>query len=283
MEGKIEIGERFINIPKIIYEKSPRLYRKIPRFVIRLIERIVHIDEVNYYVYKWRDYFGLDWVAKAISDFELDLKITGLENIPKEGNPMIVANHPLGGFDGIALIHAVGQVRQDLQFPVNDILMKLPGVAPLLIPINKHGRNAEYLEVLEQAFASNRILLFFPAGLVSRRQKHGIFDLEWKHTFISKSITYNRDVIPTYIEAYNSRFFYKLAQWRKMLGIKTNIEMLFLPAEVFKQKKAKIHIHFGNPISYKTFDKTKTKKEWAAWVKATVYELGKEYKRSIND
>jgi putative hemolysin len=276
MPEEVEIGKRFVDIPKIIKDKNPKLAKRLPRFVVRLIERIVHIDEVNYYIYKWRHLFGLPWADQSIIDFEIDLTTSGMENIPKTGNQMIVANHPLGGFDGVALMSVVGKVRGDIKFPVNDILMKVPGLNPLLVPINKHGRNTKNIDVLDKAFSSDEMLLFFPAGLVSRIQKEGIRDLEWKHTFISKAIQYKRDVIPVFIYAYNRMFFYRLAQWRKKLGIKANIEMLFLPAEVFKQHKAKIHIHFGKPIPYTTFDKSKSKKEWAAWVKDGVYKMAIE-------
>ena len=189
---------------------------------------------------------------------------------------MIVANHPLGGLDGVALMSIVGKIRPDVQFPVNDILMKLPGPKSLLIPINKHGRNTQNIKLLEDAFSSEKVLLFFPAGLVSRLQKEGIRDLEWKHTFITKSITYQRNVIPVFIYAYNSNFFYQFAKWRKKLGIKINFEMLLLPGEVFKQRKSKIHIHFGSAIKHTTFDKSKSNKEWATWVKKQVYQIAKQ-------
>jgi putative hemolysin len=275
MNEPIEIGKKFVDIPKIIRDKNPKLYRRLPRFVIRIIERIVHIDEVNYYIYKWRNHFELDWINEAIRDFEIDLTYSGMENIPDKGNPMIVANHPLGGFDGVALMSAVGKVRADLKFPVNDILMKLPGVRKILVPINKHGKNTENIRLLDEAFSSNNVLLFFPAGLVSRKQKEGIRDLDWKHTFVSKAIHYQRDVIPCFIHAYNSNFFYSLAYWRKKLGVKANIEMFFLISEVFKQRKSKIHIHFGKPISYTHFDESKSKIAWAAWTRSKVYELAK--------
>ena len=276
MAEKIIIGKKFIDIPKIFKEKSPKLAKRLPSFIVSLVERIVRIKEVNHYIYKWRNNYGLDWANGALEDFNVKFSISGIENIPKEGNPMVVSNHPLGGFDGIALTSAVGKIRPDLKFPVNDILLKLPGLKPMLTPINKHGSNAENIRILDEAFASDRILLFFPAGLVSRIQKDGIRDLEWKHTFITKAIKYKRDVIPTFIYAYNSNFFYKLAYWRKKLGIKANIEMLFLIGEAIKQRDSKIHIHFGKPIPYSTFDKTKNKKYWAQWVKNRVYSMAVE-------
>lgn len=273
MTDRPVIGKKFIDIPKLINDKNPKLYKRIPKFLIRLVERIVHVDGFNHYIYEWRDEFGVAWPTRAIKDFEVDVRVTGLENIPESGNQMVVANHPLGGFDGIAMMKVIGAKRPDLKSPVNDILLYLPGLKPILIPINKHGSNTENLRILEKAFASDDILLFFPAGLVSRKQKEGIRDLEWKHTFIGKAVAHKRDVIPAFIYAYNSSFFYNFAKWRKKLGIKANLEMLFLPGEVFKQRKSRIDIHFGEAISYTKFDNSKSRKQWAAWMRDHVYKL----------
>lgn len=276
---KVEIGKKFIDLHKIIKNKNPKLYRRLPNFVIRIMERIVYLNEWNKYIYEWRDEFGFDWTHKAIDVFDINVIVTGLENIPKTGNQMVVANHPLGGFDGIALMHVLGDIRPDMRAPVNDILMSLPGLAPILVPIDKHGRNVENLDLLNDAFSSDRMLLFFPAGLVSRKQKGGIKDLEWKHTFIKRAQKYKRDVIPTYVKASNTKFFYNFGWLRKKLGIKMNLEMVLLPGEVHKQRGKTIEIHFGEPISYQTFDKSKSPKKWAEWVKDIVYKKAEEIEK----
>ena len=130
------------------------------------------------------------------------------------------------------------------------------------------------MRIINETFASDVAMLFFPAGLVSRKQKGGIIkDLEWKKTFISYSKKYKRDIIPTYIGGQNSNFFYNFARWRKKLGIKQNIEMLYLVNEFYKQKDKTIDIIFGKPIPYTTFDKRFTDVEWALKIKEYVYQL----------
>ncbi len=272
-----EIGKRFIDLKRVFMEKNPALARRMPRFLFRWVELLVKVDEINQMVYKLRAYAGLDWVWQLVKDFNLQIEVIGLEKLPPTGNQMVVSNHPLGGLDGMALLSEIGRKRSDVKFPVNDILLKLPGVNQLFVPINKHGRNHETLELLESAFKSESLLLFFPAGLVSRKQAEGIRDLEWKQTFITKSIEYQRDVIPVFIEAYNSNFFYRLALWRKKLGIKANLEMLFLPSEAFKQRNTKIKLVIGDRIPYQHFDKSKSKKQWAEEVKNQVYQLAKDH------
>jgi putative hemolysin len=119
-------------------------------------------------------------------------------------------------------------------------------------------------------------MLFFPAGLCSRKQKDGICDLEWKKSFITKARAHKRDIIPCFINGRNSNWFYNLARFRTFLGIKANIEMLYLVDEMFKQRDKEIVITFGKPISYSIFDKKKTDLTWAQLLKSHVYSLEKD-------
>jgi putative hemolysin len=98
-------------------------------------------------------------------------------------------------------------------------------------------------------------------------------DLQWKKTFITKARKYKRDIIPVYISGRNSGFFYNLASWRRKLGIRANIEMLYLVDEMAKQKGKSIKISFGQPIPYTTFDRSKTDVQWAEYVKNKVYSI----------
>src|SRR5690606_37345423 len=122
------------------------------------------------------------------------------ENIPKTGGCILAANHPLGGLDGIAFMQAVGQVRPDMKFLVNDILLNIENFQPLFLPVNKHGSNARAaLNMIDDAYASSEATLVFPAGLVSRKLPGGIADLDWKKRFIAKATKYKQDVIPVHI------------------------------------------------------------------------------------
>ncbi|MFH1160124.1 MAG: 1-acyl-sn-glycerol-3-phosphate acyltransferase [bacterium] len=274
----MENNENLIDIDRVIASKNPTLLKLIPGFVIRYMKRIVHQDGINDYIYRNREKIGLAFVDAILREFGADIRIRdtgyGIRIIKPGGRYIIAANHPLGGLDGMALIQAVGRVRPDLVFPVNDILMNVPGLQPLFIPINKHGKNTENVSIIDETFASDKVILYFPAGLVSRKQRGGVIrDLEWKKTFITKARKYRRDVIPVYISGRNSDFFYNLANWRKRLGIKANLEMLYLVDEMVKQKDKPIRLTFGEPIPYITFDKSKTDTQWAAWVKERVYSL----------
>lgn len=267
------IKENFIDVEQMIGSKGV----KVPKWGIRLIEKILHVPELNRGIYLNREYFGLDFVYKFLEghdpqDLGITIKSIGAENIPTEGYPMVAGNHPLGGPDGLALMGAVGHVRKDIQFPVNDFLLYLPGLRELFIPIDKVNRTRA-LASLEEAFAGEFALLYFPAGACSRRQKGEIKDLEWKPTFIKKCVRYHRDLVPVYTDARNRNSFYNLANLRKWLGIKFNFEMALLPAEMFAQRGKTFTITFGKPIPWQTFDKRHTPAEWAQMVKDHVYRL----------
>ena len=189
-----------------------------------------------------------------------------------------MANHPLGGFDGMVLIHIIGKYFKNIKFLVNDILMNIFNIEEFFIPVNTFGsQSVEYVKRIEEEYASDAQILNFPAGLCSRKIKGRILDLEWKKSFINKAIKHKRNIIPLHFGGRNSNFFYNLANFRKFLGIKTNIELFFLPDELYTQKNKTILVKFGNPISYRTFNKSKTHKEWAKWVKDKAYALGGVY------
>jgi putative hemolysin len=271
--NRVEISENFIDIERVIANKNPKLLRFLPSILIDYLKRVIHQKELNEAIYTNRDKYDLDFLQAVLDQFGAEITIEGIENLEGQDRYLIASNHPLGGLDGIALMCAVGKIRNNIVFPVNDILMNLPNINGLFIPVNKHGSNAGNISLFEDTFASDKTLLYFPAGLCSRKLQKGISDLEWKKSFISKARKHKRDIIPTHINGRNSNFFYNLANIRKALGIKANIEMLYLVDEMYKQKNKHIHIIFGKPVSYTVFDKRFTDAQWAEKVKSFVYSL----------
>lgn len=265
--------DKFVDIEKIIGNKNPRLLKWMPRFILRYVKRILHEDDINAFMKEHGHLRDLHFVHKVLEDFNTNLVVKGLHNLPEDGGFILAANHPLGGFDGLALMQAVGGKRKDIRFLVNDILLSLGTMDHLFVPINKHG--SQYaLAKIEAAYASDNAVLVFPAGLVSRKQEGQIKDLEWRKSFISKAVQYHKPVVPCYIEGRNSTFFYNLSLWRRRLGIKANLEMFYLADEMFKQRNKTITIIFGKPVPASVFDKSQTHKHWANKMKEHVYVLG---------
>ena len=286
-EERPDIPEKLINVEGLFESKNPKLLRIIPKWILNYLKRIIHQDRVNGYIYSHRDKTGLPFVEAMLQEFgviintefpgtNLELQLNGLKEMLMGRRLILAANHPLGGLDGLALMNQIGKARPDIVFPVNDLLMNVPGLTPQFIPINKHGKNMDNTKIIEETLAGNKIILYFPAGLVSRKFKGGLIkDLEWKSTFIKKARRYERDILPVYISGRNSDWFYNLAKWRKKLGIKTNLEMLYLVDEMMKQKDHTITIIIGKLISWQSFDKSRNDLQWAEFVKQKVYGLQK--------
>lgn len=264
----------FINIEEILKDKNAQAHKWLPSFVLGYIKRIVHEKEINRVMSVIGHLQGIDFVNALVKEFGVEVTLTGAENIPSNQSVIFASNHPLGGMDGVAFMNALGKHRTDIRFLVNDILTNIKNFEPMFVPVNKLGSNSrEVSKLIEETYASENAILVFPAGLVSRKQNGVVKDLEWKKSFISKAKKYKKNVVPVYIEGKNSSFFYNFANIRKKLGIKANIEMLFLSDEMFSQRGKKVVIHIGKPISYDYFDKSKSESDWAEEVKNIVYQM----------
>lgn len=275
MANKSYIPE-FVDVDKLIASKNPALLKWIPRFVRNYIKRVVHQDEVNYVVHTYGHHQGINFVNAIINEhWQASYTTHGLDAIPADGRYVFVSNHPLGAFDGLILMSAIGARFEHIRFIVNDLLLNLKSFDPLFVPVNKHGRQStQYVGKIEEIYAAESTqVLNFPAGLCSRRIKGQITDLPWKRNFLQKAMNYRRDIVPVYFDGRNSNFFYRLANFRKFFKIKANIEMFYLPGEFFKQKKASYNVYFGQPVPWQTFDKSKTLDEWTKVIREKTYSL----------
>jgi 1-acyl-sn-glycerol-3-phosphate acyltransferase len=263
-----------LDVEKILYSKNPGLKKAVPRFIIRYLKRIVHQDELNDFLKMAGNSSDAEFIKAGLDYFNIIYSVWGVENIPASGRYIFVSNHPLGGLDGLVFIYELSKYYKELKFPVNDILMNITNLSGIFLPVNKHGgQDREAARKIDLAYASDSQVLYFPAGLCSRKKKGIIRDLQWHKSFITKAVQYKRDIVPAYFSGRNSGFFYNLSNIRNFLGIKANIEMLYLADELFKQKGKKIDLVFGKTIPWQTFNHSKTPVEWADWVKGKSYEL----------
>lgn len=257
-------SDKFVDIEHILKTKAPGLYRWLPGFGVSWLKRKLHEREINDCMHKLRDDRGLEFNRKVLEYLGAKVESVHAELIPRTGNVTICANHPLGGLDGIALIKAVGDVRPDVHFFVNDILKNIHNYGDVFIAVNKLGTvTTGSLRTMDEVFRRGGAVLIFPAGLVSRKQNGLIRDLSWKKSFVTQAVDHKRLLQPAFIEGSNSKFFYNFARWRKKLGIKGNLEMLFLPDEMFSANKKDIRIHFSQPFSYEFLDSSRSHRQWA--------------------
>jgi putative hemolysin len=269
-----------IDVKQVLRSKLKNKADKIPAFIINYLIRIIHQDEINHILEIYKDLQGFQFVEALMGYFNVRLDVKNEENLPSgEKKYIFVSNHPRGGFDGICLSYLIGKhYHGKIKYLVNDLLLAIPNLRPIFTPINKHGlQSKEAALQMEEAFLSDNQIITFPAGLCSRKQKGVISDLEWKKSFIQKAIEHKRDVVPVYFEGRNSAFFYRLANFRKLFRVKMNLEMLYLPDEMFQQKNKSFRIYIGKPIPWQTFDSSKKPSKWAEWVKEEVYKQAIEY------
>lgn len=279
MEKEVSKEFKRLDIKEIFAAKSPGLARIIPGFVYRYIKKILQLDYINDFLERNGHLMGIEFVDRVITEFNVNKQLHGYDNIPDTGRFIFASNHPLGGFDGMMLMKLVDEKLGKLKFLSNDILMNIPNLHSMFLAVNKHGGHSrDAAKLLLDAYNSDQQIMIFPSGLASRKIKGKIVDLDWKKHFVSKAIKHKRDVIPIFIDGRNSKRFYRVAKFRKFFKIKWNLEMFLLPDETVKHRNSEFPIYFGKPIPYSTFDKTKTHKEWADWVKEKVYNLPNEIK-----
>ena len=270
--------EKTIDIDSILQSKMGAKAKWVPRPLVSWLKRIIHQDQVNAYLWDSRDKVGTEWLEECVRYLQMTLRVEGMENLPDKNDGRlytIVSNHPLGGADGVALGAIIGRhFDSRFRYLVNDLLMNLPGLAPLCIPINKTGKQSRNFPAMVKAgFESSHHMLMYPAGICSRRQKDGsIRDIPWTKTFIVKSVEYQRDVVPIHFSGQNSNFFYKLANFSDRY-LPFNLAMLFLVDEMYKNVGKTFEIKIGKPIPWQTFDKSKTPQQWAQYVQDKVYSL----------
>ena len=273
----IEI-EKTIDIDKILRDKMGAKAKFVPSFAVNWLKRILHEDEVNKFLWDSRGLTGTEWLTECVRYLDMTLQIEGLENLPDKDDGKLytfVSNHPLGGQDGVALGSIIGKHYDGrFRYLVNDLLLNLPGLKPVSIGINKTGKQSrDFPRMVEAGFKSDNHILMFPAGLNSRKINGKIHDLEWKKTFIAKSVEYQRDVVPIFFGGRNSDRFYRIARFSDKYVKKVNIAMLFLVDEMYRNVGKTFRVAIGKPIPWQTFDKSRTSMEWAKYVEDMVYEL----------
>ena len=266
-----------VDLDKVIADKNPRLARLLPRFLKRYLKRIIHQDEINHVLRSFSHQTPVEFIRSTLSYMEISYRAVGLEQLSDQGRYLFVSNHPFGGMDGMMLCDELDKRFGSGRIIVNDILMNLKPLAPLFVPVNKHGRqNSDYLRFFREALASDDQIATFPAGLCSRRIDGKVCDTKWKSSFVKNAIESQRDIVPVFFEGRLSNFFYNLSSLRKRLGIKANIEMIYLPDEMFSQHGRHFDIHFGAPVPWQELAAAGSASHNARRIREMVYAMAPE-------
>ena len=263
-----------IDVDAVLAAKAPRIARWVPGFVIRWLKRTIHQDEINYILDEYSALPPQQFIQACFKFWGVTYSVEGLEKLDPKGRYLFASNHPFGGMDGMMLADELIGRFGDARVVVNDLLMHLEPLRPLWIPVNKHGaQSAAYARRYEEEFMGERPILTFPAGLCSRRIGGQVCDLPWKPNFLKKAYASQRQVVPVFVEGELSNFFYRVASLRKALGIKFNIEMLWLPDEMFSQGGKHFRIRFGEPLRMTELQAAGSLREQVEFVRKKTYFL----------
>lgn len=263
-----------LDVKEVIRSKSPGLAKLSP--LVAYLRRIVHEDEINRILEKYYGLPSVDFIRGALSEMGITYDLAGIGKLDRNGRYIFASNHPFGGLDGLMLAERVAAYFGDVRVVVNDLLMNLDPLKDIFIPVNKHGKqSADYAKIYNDTFDSDIPVITFPAGLCSRRRKGVVCDLDWKHSFVKQAIATKRDIVPVYFDGRLSDFFYRLSAFRTKIGIKANIEMLYLADEMFKQSGKHFDIVIGDPVAWQSLDDGDPPRNHARRLKELSYGLKK--------
>lgn len=191
---------------------------------------------------------GLDFVEQVLEHFgfQVSLREQELEHIPAQGPVVVVANHPIGSLDGLALLRLVSRVRPDVRIIANQLLARLAPLASLLLPVdNLGGRTGRaQLTAVQRHLAGGGVVIVFPAGEVSRLGPSGIRDGHWHSGFLRLARRARAELVPVHIRGRNSALFYLSSLACRPLG------GLLLVREMFRQQNKHIVLRIGRPVSW---------------------------------
>ncbi len=240
----------------------------------RLLKKLFHEEEFRQFAADHRHLKGLDMVEQVLEHLDIlcTLPAHDLEQIPAHGPLIVMANHPTGTLDGLALLYAVSRVRRDVKVVTNRMLTHLEPLSSLFIPVdNIGGRTAKSsFTLMEQHLQHAGVLIFFPAGEVSRPTRTGIRDKKWHPGFIKLAGKFRAPLLPVNIHARNSLLFYASTL------LAPNLSMLLLMQQMFRRRHSRLPVKIGQQIGWSHwFSPTLSPREMAEQCRQHVLRLGK--------
>ncbi len=272
----MEIKEKIVDVKEMLKNSKSKFYRKLPNFAVNWIAKVIREKELNESHSKYKDKEGMDYVKAGLFEvFNVKINIVGEENIDKSKKHVYIANHPLGAIDALSFLYLIDKIQGNVISPSNQMFEYIPNLHSLILGINVFGQNTkEKVQEFNKVFESDKQIMIFPAGEVSRKIKGKIYDPKWQKTFVTKAVQYQRDIVPVHISGQNSKKFYTIAKIRKNLGIKTYLETMLLPQELYKQKGIELTLTIGKTIKYTDIKNSKlSHNDWTEKIKKYVYSL----------
>ena len=244
-----------LDVEQIVADSLPDgwLKRRFSGPLVAFLRRVLHEREFVDFGRRYPQAHGLEFVEQVLAYFDFRYLVSAeqLRHVPTAGRVVIVANHPIGSLDGLALVQMVRRLRADVKIVANQLLSKLKPLAPVLLPVdNMGGQTAKMqLRAIRRHLKAEGAVLVFPAGVVSRWGWGGIRDGTWRGGFLKFSRAARAPVLPVHIQGRNSLFFYALSLVARRLST------LWLVPEMFKLRGGQVRFSIGGIVPCKGYEK----------------------------
>lgn len=242
-----------INAEQLVHQHLPTLKEKpwLAKPVTGMLKHLLHEDDFVQFAELYPHLHGIEFVEQVLDYFSFRYQVSDneLERVPSQGRVVIIANHPIGSLDGLALIKLVSDIRPDVRVVANQLLNALPPLRDLLLPVNnmQGGTERRCLDAIANHLSNEGALIMFPAGEVSRLAPSGIRDGKWHSGFLRFARAAKAPVLPVFIDARNSALFYGASMLYKPLST------MLLVKEMFKQKHKHIRMRIGELVPYSSY------------------------------
>jgi putative hemolysin len=265
-----------LNVETFVQDKYPAFYQRHPRLVrplIRILRMLFREKLFQQFETDYPHLQGFDFVEQVLDYFDFRYSVRDHERlrIPTQGRIIIIANHPIGSLDGLALLKLVREIRPDVKVVANELLYTLKPLHGLLLPVDNMGGNTsrKNLTAIREHLNSDGAVIIFPAGKVSRLCPQGIRDGKWHSGFLRMAINSKAPVLPVFVDGRNSALFYSVSIVAKPLST------LLLVREMFKQARNCVEIRIGELISYNSYQRINVPiKEKSKLFKRHLYRIG---------
>lgn len=236
-----------LQIERRIETRFPDWFRgrrgRLARPLVRTLGRWSGLESASAFLAANATLRGQAFVAAALRHLQADYRVEpeDLARIPASGRLLVVANHPSGALDALALLHLLGRVRSDVRIVANDLLAAIPNLEGMILPVRILGGrpDPESLRAVSAALEADQCVVIFPAGEVSRLGWRGVRDGRWRKGVVHFARATGARVLPVGIAARNSALFYGASALFKAAGT------ALLAREMFARRRRMIQLNVG--------------------------------------
>jgi len=237
-------------VEQLIAERAPHLIRSRvwPRLKL-ILNRLLAYDAAVFLADAVRPLSGHDAFALIANHLQVDTDVDGLDHVPHSGPAIVIANHPTGLADGLAVFQALRDRRPDMCFLANaDALRVIPKGEDIIIPVEwryekrTRAKSRQTLIDVKAAFEAGRLVVIFPSGRLAHLTWRGLTERPWESGAFMLARRNTVPIIPLRIRARNSAFFYTVSR------ISGELRDITLFRELLNKKRERFRLRFGKPI-----------------------------------